>query len=194
MISSPIERDDAALVEAALSGEDRAFTELMRRHKAPIYRFVRRYVGDPDEAYDLVQETFVAAWAALSGFDASRPMPAWLRRIALNKCRDWGRRRQVRQFFYFAANLETPAAQAITAVESEEPSSAEADLLRLDAAIAKLPPALKEPLILTAFEGLSQRDAADALGLSVKAVETRIYRARKILERLIIESDDVSES
>lgn len=181
MTPPPGERDDATLVAAALSGEDRAFTELMRRHKEPIYRFVRRYVGDADEAYDLVQETFVAAWAALSSFDSRRPMSAWLRRIALNKCRDWGRRRQVRRFFYAAAHMDSPAAQAIAATDGAADDAAERRIIFLDGAIAALPVALKEPLILTVFEGLSQKQAAEALDLSVKAIETRVSRARQKL-------------
>ena len=59
------ERDDAALVAAVLAGDQRAFTQLMRRNKDSLYRFVRGYVGDASEAYDLVQEAFVAAWHAL---------------------------------------------------------------------------------------------------------------------------------
>lgn len=111
MTSSPGETDEAAIVGDALAGVESAFTEIMRRHKSPVYRFIRRYVGDRDEAHDLVQETFVSAWTALSGFDRSKPLSAWLRRIALNKCRDWGRRRRVRSFFYTALSLDvTPRA------------------------------------------------------------------------------------
>jgi RNA polymerase sigma factor CnrH len=181
MNPAPGERDDAALVAAALAGEDRAFTELMRRHKDPIYRFVRRYVGDADEAFDLVQETFVAAWSALSTFDARRPMPAWMRRIALNKCRDWSRRRQVRRFFFQADHLGSVAAQTLAVDDSPRDDAHDRTLTDLDAAIAALPSALKEPLILTVFEGLSQKEAALTLGVSAKAVETRLYRARHML-------------
>src|SRR5215470_14148793 len=92
--------EDAKLVAAALAGDNAAFSTLMRLHKDALHRFVWRYVGDADEALDLVQDSFVAAWAALDRFDAARPFPAWLRRIALNKCRDWSRRRKVRQFFF----------------------------------------------------------------------------------------------
>ena len=181
MNPTPGERDDADLVAAALAGEDRAFTELMRRHKEPIYRFVRHYVGDADEAYDLVQETFVAAWSALSSFDARRPMSAWMRRIALNKCRDWSRRRQVRRFFFKADHLDSVAARAIAVDDSQRDDARDRSMASLDAAIATLPAALKEPLLLTVFEGLSQKEVALMLGVSAKAVETRLYRARQIL-------------
>lgn len=93
------EQDDAALVEEALAGEERSFSALMRRHKEDLYRFIRLYVGDRGEAYDLLQEAFVAAWRNLKRYDSGRPFRAWLRGIAMNKCRDWARRRKVRQFF-----------------------------------------------------------------------------------------------
>ena len=178
-------RDDAALAAAALAGEDRAFTELMRRHKDGLYRFIRRYVGDADEAYDLLQEAFVAAWAALASFDPDRPMPAWLRAIALNKCRDWSRRRKVRRFFFTAESIEGKPVAALAEENTAGDGTRQALLDRLDAAIATLPRSLKEPLLLTAFEGLSHRQAGAALGLSAKAVETRVYRAKQALSQIL---------
>ena len=189
MTSAPSERNDAALVAAALSGEDRAFTELMRRHKETIYRFVRRYVGDASEAYDLVQETFVAAWSALSSYDSNRSMSAWLRRIALNKCRDWSRRRQVRSFFFLAVPMDSPSAKGVVAPETAPDAADESKLEVLDAAIAMLPRGLKEPLLLTVFEGLSQKEAAETLGVSVKTIETRIYRARQKIAQAFSQAD-----
>jgi RNA polymerase sigma-70 factor (ECF subfamily) len=83
----------------------------------------------------------------------------------------------VRQFFFRAAPLETAGAAAIASEDNSENDN----LVRLDVAIAALPVQLKEPLLLTAFEGMSQQETADALGLTVKAIETRVYRARKLL-------------
>ncbi len=181
---------DAVLAARALQGDRSAFNHIVRRHQEPLYRFIRRYVGDADEAYDLLQETFVSAWQALGRYDPARPAATWLRRIALNKCRDWGRRRVVRRFFYSARALdETTAAPEASADDGNE-----AALTRLDRAIAGLPGQLKEPLLLTAFEGLSQAAAGEALGISAKAVETRVYRARKQLaEALKADGLDVNE-
>ena len=185
MTPPPGARDDAALVADALAGDDRAFTELMRRYKDMVYRLARRYSGDRDEAFDLVQETFVAAWSSLRDFDARRPMSAWLRHIALNKCRDWSRRRRVRHFFFAAESLDAGAAQSMTSEPSVDETGGEAALARLDVAVSALPPGLKEPLLLTVFEGLSYSDAAKVLGMSAKAIETRVYRAKKALARAL---------
>lgn len=178
MNAAPYEGDDASLVALALQGDERAFTALMRRHKEKLYRFVRAYVGDAGEAYDLVQESFVAAWLAMARYDGRRLFETWLRRIALNKCRDWRRRRAVRRFFFSARSLDAPGVDVATetSAHNDEPR-----LAALEAAIATLPAALKEPLVLTALDGLSHIDTAALLGISVKAVETRVYRARAAL-------------
>lgn len=185
---------DAALAARAVKGDRPAFNRIVQRYQEPLYRFIRRYVGDADEAYDLLQETFVSAWQALGRYDPARPAATWLRRIALNKCRDWGRRRAVRRFFYGATSLDgsTEAADAAASVVVDD--SNESVLTNLDRAIATLPTQLKEPLLLTAFEGLSQIAAGEALGISAKAVETRVYRARKLLaEALRANGVDVGE-
>ncbi len=172
---------DAALAARAQKGDRSAFNLIVRRHQEPLYRFIRRYVGDADEAYDLLQETFVSAWQALGRYDPARPAATWLRRIALNKCRDWGRRRVVRKFFYAAKKLDETTATPDVSTSPNSEDNTELALARLDRAIAALPVQLKEPLLLTAFEGLSQAAAGETLGISAKAVETRVYRARKLL-------------
>lgn len=173
--------DDGRLVRAALAGDPSSFSKLVEHHKEGLYRFVRRYTGDADEAYDLVQEAFVAAWTALDKFDQTRSFAVWLRRIALNKCRDWSRRRKVRQFFFGAASLQTIDVPTFDSANDAD----EGLLTRLDRAIASLPPALKEPLLLTVFEQLSHVEAAKLLGLTAKAVETRLYRAKQRLRKLL---------
>lgn len=189
------DESDAALAARAVKGDRPAFNRIVQRYQEPLYRFIRRYVGDADEAYDLLQETFVSAWQALNRYDPTRPAATWLRRIALNKCRDWGRRRAVRRFFYGATSLDgSPAAADTAAASVTVDDSNETALTNLDRAIATLPSQLKEPLLLTAFEGLSQIAAGEALGISAKAVETRVYRARKLLaEALKADGVDIDE-
>ena len=182
-MSAASEPQDSELAAGAVAGDERAFSLLMQRHKDGLYRFIRRYTGDAEEAYDLLQESFAAAWAALKRYDRTRSFPAWLRRIALNKCRDWSRRRAVRRWLTRNEGLDSRTGQTLV---TNEPSpetnvSDQEQLSRLDRAIANLPASLKEPLILTALEGLSQDDAGRLLGLSAKAVEVRVYRARKAL-------------
>lgn len=172
------ERSDSDLAGLARGGDKAAFSALMRRYKAPLFRQIRRHVGDGDDAYDVLQETFVAAWSAFGRFDPARPVGAWLRTIAINKCRDFGRRRTVTRLIFGAAPEREAAAPEWPA---QEAAAQERRLVELEKAIANLPVNLKEPLILTALEGLPHIEAGAVLGLTVKAVETRVARARKKL-------------
>lgn len=177
---------DADLVRRARAGEQRAFSLLMGRHKHWLYRFVRRYVGDADEAYDVLQEAFVSAMSNLSRYDTARPFEAWLRRIALNKCRDRARREAVRRAFGLRRSgpSEAEAVPDDTAAADQTMSAGHA-LKALDQAITALPAALKESLVLTVLEGLSHKDAGAILGLSAKAVEVRVYRAKRQLAEML---------
>lgn len=179
-IERPATANDS-LARRAQRGDRDAFTALMVQHKEALYRFVRRRISDGDEAYDVVQEAFVSAWGAIERFDPERPFAAWLRSIALNKCRDHARRRTVR-----SGLLGRCADGAAERVRDEAPSPEEDviardDLVRLRNAVASLPRHLREALTLTAIDGLSQTVAADMLGCSVKAVEYRVHRAREIV-------------
>jgi RNA polymerase sigma-70 factor (ECF subfamily) len=158
----------------------------MNRHKHWVYRFVRRYVGDADEAYDVVQDAFVSAMSNLHRYDPERPFDVWLRRIALNKCRDRGRRDAVRRAFGLSRKgPEETEAVADPSAGADDTLASSAALKALDQAIAALPASLKEPLVLTVLEGMSQKEAGTLLGLTAKAVEVRVHRAKKQLaERL----------
>ncbi|MET0269737.1 MAG: RNA polymerase sigma factor [Sphingomonas sp.] len=173
--------DDGALVALSLAGRQAAFAILVTRHKQPLYRLIVSHVRDPDEALDLVQETFVSAHGALARFQPDRSLRAWLSRIALNKCRDWARRRRVRAFLARLLPIEDGDAVADDGADSEATAIDRQHLRRTLDAIARLPAALREPLLLCTVEELSQAEAAQTLGISVKAVETRLRRARATL-------------
>ena len=161
----------------------------MRRYREPVYRVVRSHVGDADEAVDVVQDSFVAAFAAIGRYEGSRPFRHWINRIAINKCRDWGRRRKVRQMFGLALPIEAAEDVVDSAIHGEALIDDMYALTQATRAIATLPPKLKEPLILTAIDGLSQFETAAVLGISEKAVETRIARARKALGELLAQNN-----
>ena len=177
---------DSDIVRRARAGDQRAFAQLMARHKHWVYRFVRRYVGDADEAYDVVQDAFVAAMSNLHRYDPARPFDAWLRRIALNKCRDRARREAVRRAFGLSRKgPEETEAVADPAAGADQTLASSVALQALNRAIAALPAALKEPLVLTVLEGMSQKDAGALLGLTAKAVEVRVYRAKRQLAEML---------
>ena len=175
---------DEQNIEVRAAGGDRAaFTALMTHTKADLYRFIRRYVGDEGEAQDVLQEAYASAWLAMRRYDPTRPFDVWLRSIALNKCRDWSRRRGVRRIVRGVMGLDAPEARAVGEVspipeDRLDDQRRAADLRR---ALSDLPDTLKAPLLLATLEGRSHAEVASILGVTPKAVETRIARARKAL-------------
>lgn len=170
---------DNELVALSLAGRDRAFGQIVRRHRDILYRIAFASLGNADDALDAVQDIFVAAFLALKRFDERRPLRPWLAAIALNRCRDLARRRRVRRLLAFALPIDA----MVEAVAQDDPGAdvAAADreeLQRTMRAVSRLPTALREPLVLHTVEGMSQAETAEALGVSEKAVETRLRRAR----------------
>lgn len=167
----------------AAQGDRAAFSRLMSATKGDLHRFVTRYVGDADEALDLVQESYAAAWLSIRRYDPERPFGAWLRTIALNKCRDWSRRQRVRRMVRGVMGLDAPEAMAVgdAAPAADVRVDERRRLEHLNRALADLPGGQRAPLLLAVLEGRSHAEIGQILGLSPKAVELRIARARKVL-------------
>ena len=174
------EATDGDLATLARGGSQRAYKTLADRHRASVYRIARGATGDAEEAFDLTQETFVAAFGALDRYDSTRPFASWIARIALNKCRDWSRKRFVRRAFSLPFSATTVGVPTLDPA-IDEGVHQRAQLRRVQAAIADLPLRQREVLVLRLIEGLSQAETAEALGISGKAVETRLARARRSL-------------
>ena len=178
---------DLPLVRALAGGDDGALNELIAKYKEPLFRFAYRYVADEQQALDITQETFVRAYFGIGRFRPRAKFVAWLYGIATNLCRDWARGKAHRQ-----AQLTVSLEEAATAAHSPAPTPArEAEsherMATLEAAIFELPHHLRTALILFALEGHSQQECAELLGISAKAVETRVYRARKLLKKMLHE-------
>ncbi|MET0239944.1 MAG: sigma-70 family RNA polymerase sigma factor [Sphingobium sp.] len=179
------EQDDGTLAARALAGREDASRLLLGRHRDAVYRLVRAQIDDADAALDIVQESFIAAFTHLNRYDPARPFRVWIMRIALNKCRDWRRRRMVRHFFTRARPIEEGVQVADTAPGPEEGAASRQQLAHVRRAIDALPEALRSVLLLRTIEGMSQADVAALLGISGKAVETRLYRARAKLTEMV---------
>ena len=184
MSCDPEECTDGELAALTLAGRKEAFATIVSRHRDAMYRLVKGYVGNSEEVADLVQDCFFSAYKRLDSFDQARPFRSWLARIALNKCRDWGRRRAVRRLLF---SVGVAAVEETLLDPAPDPETAVADRQELDRlwnAISELPRNLKEPLILRTVDGFSEAEVAHVLRISEKAVETRVYRARRKLAAL----------
>ncbi|MGC1480692.1 MAG: RNA polymerase sigma factor [Chthoniobacterales bacterium] len=190
--SDSAEPDDWRLAGLARNGDEDAYAALIERHHRAIHAFIYRHVGDAETVRELTQEVFVRAWFAL---DRARPrarFTTWLFQIAINLCRDHAKSKAARQARITDSTVhrtreggeeerEFPASAASPdrAVQSSEA------LDFLESEIALLSVDLREAFLLGAVDGWPHKEIGAALGISPKAVETRIRRARQTLsERL----------
>ncbi|MBN8818514.1 MAG: RNA polymerase sigma factor [Sphingomonas sp.] len=176
---------DGELAALALTGRQWAYRALMDRHRAGVFRLARGQTGDDDAALDITQQSFIAAFAALRRYDGERPFRHWIARITLNKCRDYARRQKVRAFLSFALPVDAGDRYGDGTADVEQTLEGRQELARAMAAIARLPGRLKEVIVLRCMEELSQSETAQLLGISEKAVETRLYRARAKLSEIM---------
>ncbi|MCF1442043.1 RNA polymerase sigma factor [Ralstonia nicotianae] len=181
---------DSALARRAVRGDHPAFGVLVRRHSAALAQAARSFGIPETDIDDVVQDTFVAAWRALGDYDDTRSFRAWLFQIGLNKMRDLYRFRKVRHFLFGAEDLEHAESTDAPGLTDPDPgperhAAARRDLARVVAVLDKLDRGSREAIVLTAIVGMSQPEAAAALGMSLKAIEGRISRARAKLASLL---------
>lgn len=181
---------DLDRVRALQAGDESALNELMAKYRGPMFGLIYRYVGDAELARDLLQETFVRVYFGISHFKPKARFASWLYAIATNLCRDSARSKAHHQAGLTHSLADIPAGSEPVASGSDPSQEAESRerLAALEAAIRELPHDLKAALVLFALEGYSQQECAGLLGVSVKTVETRVYRARKILETILRDS------
>lgn len=175
---------DEQVIESLKGGDNSALDALMDRYQKPLYHFVLRYLRDEDLAYDVVQESFYRVFVKATSFDSQYRFKTWLYQIALNLCRDRGRRQAVLSFFSLNStgnNHEEWQIPGDTDVEGSYLDKEGIALLQKE--ISKLPHKLKAALLLFSLEEKSQIESAEILGVSTKTIEMRVYRARKILEK-----------
>ena len=181
---------DAAAMLRLRGGDDLALNDIMHRWQQPLTNYLARLCGNEATALDLAQETFVRVYEARSRYDARGKFATWLYTIAGNLARN-SRRWQQR---HPAVSLDAPVDENGTTLATQLPDSAPTPAATAEqrertaavrAAIAELPEDQRAIVILSEYEDRSQADIAAVLKCTVKAVETRLYRARQSLrERL----------
>jgi RNA polymerase sigma-70 factor (ECF subfamily) len=179
-------------LEALRAGERVEFARLVEKYSGVIYRLAIKMLEDPQDAEDVLQETFLKAYRHISSFDGRSKVSTWLYRIATNEALMLMRRRKnVPISLDEPLDLQDHEAQPIQIVDwcclpEKELASSEARAY-LDRAIDTLSPSLRAVFVLRDVEGLSTLETAEVLGLSEMAVKTRLSRARMRLRELLSE-------
>jgi RNA polymerase sigma-70 factor, ECF subfamily len=180
--ASPAEDSDDALVERIATGDQRAWAAVIDRHSSAILGCAWRMLGERAEAEDVAQETFVRLMAKANGWQAGGPkLRTWLYRVAVNLCIDRRRARRTQPLEEIELRPDPGA---------DEPAvRRRLDLSRsVGRALSALPDRQRMALTLVHFQGLSNIEAADALEVSVEALESLLSRARRAM-RVTLEPD-----
>jgi RNA polymerase sigma-70 factor (ECF subfamily) len=184
---------DEQIVELALAGDDDAFGELVRRWERRIFALAYGILGREDDARDATQETFVAAFRNLGAFRGEAKVSSWLHRIAVNQCITRQRRARVRGETSLEAQVEDDGVQF--AANDDVNPAADAEGRERTAAVRRavnaLPPELRSVVVMKEFEDLTFQEIADALGVPLSTVKSRLYTALKQL-RLRLEKYDTA--
>jgi RNA polymerase sigma-70 factor (ECF subfamily) len=186
MASGEASAGEGADVQRAQAGETGARDRLARRCRRSAYLLALQLLGDPDQARDVAQDAMLRLFGRLDRLDPDRPVRPWLFRVVRNRVNDLWRRRQVRG----SQPLEGPAgdlaAQLRDPAGNPEESSRRRELRRhLWQALAGLPAAKKEILLLRDFHDLSYAEIADTLKIPVGTVMSRLHEARRTLREAV---------
>jgi len=167
------EADESELVAAARAGDLDAFAELVLRLEPRVRDLLSRLLDDEREIEEATQDAFVQAWRNLDRFRGDAAVFTWLYRIAVNEALQRLRRRRVQ-----TVELDEPDVE-VSAERDPGEAAAGAELRAfLYLRIRRLPLEYRIPLVLRDIEGLSNREVAAAMGISVAAAKSRIHRAR----------------
>jgi len=168
--------EDAALVAAAAGGDAAAFRSLVDRHLSGVLAVARRMLRDDAEAEDVAQEAMLRLWRSAEGLEVGVPgLRPWLRRVVSNLCVD-----RMRSGKRLVVVDELPE-QAKAATQHSELEAQDASQ-RVDAALKALPERQRMALTLFHYEGLSQIEVGQIMGISDEAVESLLARARRSLK------------
>lgn len=186
-----VARSDLDLVSRAQARDAGAFRAIMRMHNQKLYRLARSIVRNDSEAEDIVQETYVTAFAHLASFRGEASLSTWLSRIAINEA--LGRLRRGRRAAQVITSEPASDAQIIPfplAVSSDDPerNMAQRQILTLvEQATDALPDAYRTVFVARVIEGLSIDETADLLDIKPQTVKTRLHRARELVRKQIDE-------
>jgi len=174
---------DEQLLARFTAGERAALEELFRRYRQPAYRVAQRLLGHEADALDAVQEGFVKALTHLDSFQGRSSFKTWLMRVVSNAALDLGRQRGRRETLSLeAAGLADGNGPQPALTPDPARGLEQADLRQLlDRALAALPEAQRRTFVLHADGGLSYREVAEVLGISIGTVMSRLFYARQKL-------------
>lgn len=181
--------DEAALVARACQGDVAAFEQLVAAYERKVYNLAYRLTGNPEDAADVAQEALLKVYTSLPEFRGDASFSTWLYRVVSNTCLDELRRRKRQRAVSLDQPISLTDGEDLTRQWADESDGPEEALTRkeqqamVQQAISLLDEDHRVIIIMRDIQGLSYEEVADALGLSLGTVKSRLNRARAALQK-----------
>jgi len=191
--------DEAALVRLAKSGNVAAFEQLVVAYDLRIYHLAYRMLGNPEDARDMAQETFLRAYRSLGELRDEAAFPTWLFRIARNLCMDELRQRRRRP----TVSLDEPVTSGEADLPRQMPANTpdpqraleEQEMAdAVERALASIPPEYRVAVVLRDLQGFSYEEMAAILEIPRGTVKSRLHRGRAALKALLVQAELLARS
>lgn len=181
---TPAIEQDAALMRRIAAGDAAAYRSVVDAHLSAILAYAYRLLGSREEAEEVAQETFLRVWQNAERYESTARLTTWLHTIARNQAVDRLRKRRPT---LGSDSLDAEPASGRPSDFLERKQAAEG----VQQALERLAPRQREAIVLVHYQGLSNGEAAEVLGVGVEAVESLLGRARRKLRELLqgVESD-----
>lgn len=183
--------EELTWVTRAKAGDQAAFASLFAHYERRIYAFAYRMMGDPDDAFDLTQETFLKAFRALDKTDDELNVNAWLHRIASNACMDVLRRRQRIRWLPW----DGPKHERASSIPADDPEGSvigNETQRTVQRVLNTMSPRNRQAMVLREYEGLSCEDIGEIMGVSRSAVKSILFRGREEFRKLYLQQEGQS--
>lgn len=194
--SEPITYMEEDLIQRSRAGDSDAFAALVEEHRDAMYHLAWRMVGSPEDAADLVQEAFVRAYRSLDRFEGRSSFRTWVHRITVHCCLNHLRRRKRKgEVAYQEEWMDNPGYQERAGearlhgrIDRPDQAADRSDLTAaIEGALGELSPDHRAAFLLREYNGLSYKEIAEATGVSMGTVMSRLHYARKALQEILTE-------
>ena len=183
--------DDLALVDRALSGDRRAFEPLVRRHERRVFRVTLAVLGNVEDAEEAMQDAFVKAFRHLNQFRRESQFTTWLTRIAINEALQKRQGRKDMVSLDESREIEeqfVPRRHDLWHADPEKLYGKQELRQIIEVAIQTLPAIYREAFILRDVEGMTAQQSAEAIGVTIGALKSRLLRARLMMRETLAPS------
>jgi RNA polymerase sigma-70 factor (ECF subfamily) len=171
--------EQAMVIEGVQAREEVVFDDIFEAYHERIYNCVYRLMGSSEDAYDLTQETFLRAYAALPKVRGELKVGPWLYRIATNLCMDQLRRRKLIRWEPLDNLLAVFHPKQVAKDSPERETLRQESREMVHRVLAKLPPKYRTCLVLREYQDMSCEEIAEVLGTTRSAVKSLLFRARE---------------